>query len=372
MIIAVNTRFFGETQADDLSNFLFECLSRLTEKYPQHQFIYIFDKPFEKNLIFAKNVTTVITGPETKNILLTQYWFNYKIPAVLRKHKADVFISLDGICSLRTKLPQCLFVHDLFFLQYPQLLKRAQILFFKKFMLQFLAKVKTIATVSQFHKSAIVDQYKINADKIDVVYVGINKKFTSIVSEGRETIKEKYTDGKEYFFSPHSSHLNNNLINLLKAFSFFKKRQKSNMMLLIAGKTNEGFKKELETFKFRNEVSLLENLSKEELAKITAAAYAMVYPVFYDSLAIAPLQAMQCEVPVVSSNTGALRELCGDAALYFNPEDFKDMAEKMMLVFKDENKAKELVRAGKIQSQRYDWDKTADLLWQSLLKAINS
>ena len=98
----------------------------------------------------------------------------------------------------------------------------------------------------------------------------------------------------------------------------------------------------------------------------------MVYPVFYDSLAIAPLQAMQCEVPVVSSNTGALRELCGDAALYFNPEDFKDMAEKMMLVFKDENKAKELVRAGKIQSQRYDWDKTADLLWQSLLKAINS
>ena len=61
------------------------------------------------------------------------------------------------------------------------------------------------------------------------------------------------------------------------------------------------FKKELKTYKFRNEVKLLENLAKEDLAKITAAAYAMVYPVLYDDLALPPLQAMQCEVPVVSS-----------------------------------------------------------------------
>ena len=377
MIVAVNTRFLAEGGPEDVGNFIFDpiaigCLSRLTEKFPQHQFIYIFDKPFNKNLIFAKNVTTIITGPETKNTLLLQYWFNYKIPAVLRKHKADVFISMDGICSLRTKLPQCLFIHDLSFLQYPQLLKKAQVRFFKKFTSKFLAKAKSIATVSQFSKSVIVDQYKISADKIDVVYSGINEIFKPIIPEEKETIKEKYTEGKEYFFSPGNNNLNSNLINLLKAFSFFKKRQKSNMMLLIAGKTDEPFKKDLETFKFRNEVRLLENLSKEELAKITAAAYAMVHPVFFDAVAMTPLQAMQCEVPVVSSNTGALPELCGNAALYFNPEDFKDIAEKMMLVFKDENKAKELVKTGRIQSKFYYWDKTAGLLWQSLLKAVNN
>ena len=369
MTIAVNTRLLG---ADGLGNFIFESLFRLTEKYPQHQFLYIFDKPFDKNLIFAENVTTVISGPETKNTLLWQYWFNYKIPAVLRKHKADVFISLDGICSLRTKMPQCLLVYDLTFLQYPQFFKKTQVQFFKKFTPRFLVKAKSIATVSQFSKSVIVDQYKISADKIDVVYSGINEIFKPITPEEKETIKEKYTEGKEYFLSPGGDGFNNNLINLLKAFSFFKKRQKSNMMLLIAGKADEPFKKDLETFKFRNEVRLLENLSEEELAKITAAAYAMVYPVFYDAVAMAPLQAMQCEVPVVSSNAGALPELCGDAALYFNPEDFKDIAEKMMLVFKDENKAKELVKVGRIQSNLYYWDKTAGLLWQSVLKAINN
>jgi glycosyltransferase involved in cell wall biosynthesis len=371
MTIAVNTGFSGEGQPDDTWNFIFECLSRLAEKHPQHQFVFLFDKLYPENGIFSNNVTTVITGPRSKNTLLWQCWFNYKLPALLKKHKADVLISMDGICSLRTKLPQCLFVPDLTFLQYPKILKISQAHFFKKFMPEFLTKAKSIATVSQFSKSVIVDEYKIDTGKIDVVYSGISEMFKPILQKDKEAIKEKYTEGKEYFLSPGNSGPANNLVNLLKAFSFFKKRQKSNMMLLIAGNPDEHFTKQLQTFKFRNEVRLLENLPNEELAKITAAAYAMVYPALYADFATAPLQAMQCEVPVVSSNAGALPELCGGTALYSDPNDFKDIAENMMLVFKDENKAKELVKAGKIQARLYQWDKTIDLFWQFILKAIN-
>ena len=143
------------------------------------------------------------------------------------------------------------------------------------------------------------------------------------------------------------------------------------MLLLIAGNADETFKKELKSYAFRNEVKLLENLSREELAKITAAAYALVYPVLHDELAISPLQAMQCGVPVVCSNAGALPSICGDAALYANAGDFKDIAEKMMLIFKDEDKAKALVLAGKMQLQQYDWDKTTDLLMQCILKCVD-
>ncbi len=371
MTIAVNTGFSGEGQTDDTRNFIFECLSRLAEKLPQHQFFFLFDKPYPENGIFSENVTTVITGPRPKNTLLWQYWFNYKLPALLKKHKADVFISMDGICSLRTKLPQCLFVPDLTFLQYPQVLKKSQVRFFKKFMPVFLAKAKSIATVSQSSKSVIIDKYKTDAGKIDVVYCGISEIYKPITQEEKEAIKEKYTECKEYFLSLGNSSIAGNLVNLLKAFSFFKKRQKSNMMLLIAGRPGEQFTKQLSTFKFRSEVRVLENLSKEELVKITAAAYAMVYPALYADFAIAPLQAMQCEVPVVSSNAGTFPELCGSASLYFDPDDFKDIAENMMLVFKDENKAKELVKAGKIQARLYQWDKTIDLFWQFILKAIN-
>ena len=371
MIIAVNTRFSGDGQQEEYENFMFECLSRITNKYPQHQFIYIFNKPFDNHLIFAKNVTAILAGPETKNTLLFQYWLNYKIPALLRKYKADVFISVDGVCSLRTKTPQCLIIDDLSFLWHSHFLKKHLARFYKKFTPKFLAKAKSIVTLSEFSKSVIVDRYKIPADKVDVLHTAIDEIFKPIDQSEKEMIKKDYTEGKEYFlFSGNINH-QNNLINLLKAFSFFKKRQKSNMFLLIAGKSEETFSNELKSYKFRNEVKVLDNLSTKELAKITAAAYALVYPVLYKDYAIAPLQAMQCNIPVVSSNTGALPSICGEAALYVNPEDFKDIAEKMMLVFKDENKVKELVSAGKIQIQQYQYKKTSDLLWQSILKAIN-
>jgi len=103
MTIAVNTRLRGDEQPEGYEDFMFECLNRLTKKYIQHQFLFIFDKPYAESLAFSKNVTPVIAGPDTKNNLRLQYWFNYKVPAVLRRYKADVFISMDGICSMRTK-----------------------------------------------------------------------------------------------------------------------------------------------------------------------------------------------------------------------------------------------------------------------------
>ena len=372
MIIAVNTRLPGQEQPQGYENFIFESLTRLTEKFTQHTFIFIFDKPCHNNQVFTKNVTEVIAGPEASNTLLLQYWFNYRIPALLKKYKADVFVSLDGICSLRTKLPQCLLIQELTFLTHPQFFKKSQTRFYKKFIPEFLAKAKTVATISVFSKTVIIDRYKIASDKIDVVYAGIDEIFKPCTPKEKESIKEKYTDGKEYFLFSGNINSHSNLINLLKAFSFFKKRQKSNMLLLIVGKPNDVFTKALKSFKFRNEVIIQDHLSKDDQAKITAATYAMIYPVLYDEFAIAPLQAMQCEVPVITSNTGALPSLCGNAALYSNPEDFKDIAEKMMLVFKDENKAGELVKAGIIQARQFQWDKTAALLWQCIQKAINN
>jgi glycosyltransferase involved in cell wall biosynthesis len=81
---------------------------------------------------------------------------------------------------------------------------------------------------------------------------------------------------------------------------------------------------------------------------------------------------MKCETPLIVSNTGALPSICGNAALYCKPEDFNDIAEKMMLVFKDEDKVKELVLAGKLQTQKYNWDNAAGRLMQSIQKSIDN
>ena len=126
MIIAVNTRLNKEMQPEGYEYFLFSMLNHLSKKFPKHKFIYIFDRPYYEGVIFPKNVLPIISGPKTGNSLSLQYWFNYKIPVILRKHKADVFLSLDGICSLRAKTPQCLLISDFRFLQSSQSIKKQQ------------------------------------------------------------------------------------------------------------------------------------------------------------------------------------------------------------------------------------------------------
>jgi glycosyltransferase involved in cell wall biosynthesis len=368
MIIAVNTRLNKETQPEGYQDFLFTILNHLTKKNPRHQFLFIFDSVYDEKINFSKNVQPITAGAKTSNSLRLQYWFNYKIPAVLRKHKADVFLSMEGICSRRTKIPQCLLISDLTFLQSSQKIKKSQTRFYKKFMPAFLSKAKIIATVSEYAKKIIAEQFKVNADDIAVIRPVVDSIFKPLDWEEQENVREKYAEGKSYFLCS----TNSNLINLLKAFSFFKKRQKSNMLLLITGKTDESFKKDFKSYKLRNEVKLLEGLDKAELAKITASAYALVHPAFYDEIALPVLQAMQCGVPAVTSQNEPPTFIFGESAIYFNPENYEEIAQKMMLVFKDEEKAKQLVKAGNELMLQYQLDKNADLLMQCILKCTNS
>ena len=366
MIIAIDTKFSAGN-----GSFTVEYFSRLAKKHPQHQFIYIAEKNVDEKLTSSGNIKTVVVGPEASSSLLRQYRYNYKIPAALRKYKADVFVCTAGICSLRTKIPQCLIIQDLSFLYTPQFFPKDYLRYYKKFMPKFLLKAKNIITVSHFSRLAIIEKYKTGEKKIDTVYPAVSESFKPIDESVKEQIKEKYTEGKEYFLYSGVIHPRKNLVMLLKAFSFFKKRQKSNMQLVITGQGDgsyEEFTTGLKTFKFRDEVKLLGSLPQEELILVTAAAYAFVYPSLYEDFALPPLQAMQCGVPVIASNTGALPEICDEAALYANPSDFNDIAEKMMLLFKDENIKKELGEKGILRAQQFNLEKAIGLVWLSVLK----
>jgi glycosyltransferase involved in cell wall biosynthesis len=370
MTIAVNACFLNDNHLTNNGNFIFECFSRLAKKFPQHQFLFISDKTISEQYISANNILPVINGPKIKNPLLLQYWLSFKVPAVLRKHKADVFVSI-GNCSLRTKLPQCLVVNELSFLHYPQFFSRSWLRFYKKNTPAFLNRATIITTAAEFLKQDIIETYKINAGKVGIVYQGINKIFTPADWQQKEIIKGEYTSGKEYFLYTGEINSNKNLVNLLKAFSFFKKRQKSNMQLVLATTTiftDAAFTKNLAAYKYRDEIKLLDKLPPETLAAITAAAYALVYPVFYDGFCTPALEAMQAGVPVITSNKAAMPEICGPAALYINPDDFNDIADKMMLLFKDENKRNELIVSGQQQAAKYNWPATTELLWQAIEK----
>lgn len=372
MVIAVNTRFLLADYLEGYGNFIYETFRRITFNHPEHQFIFIFDRPYEEKFVFGENVKAIVTGPSARHPLLWKLWYDIKVPAVLKKYKADVFVSCDGFCSLHTNVPQCLVVHDLAFLHYPAAIRKSQLFFYKRYTPKFLSKAMTIATVSEFSKQDIIVEYKTDAAKIDVVYNGVKEIFKPADTEEKKATKDKYTDGKEYFLYAGSIHPRKNLINLLKAFSVFKKRQQTSMKLVLTGRLAwkyEPFKESLKSYKYRNDVVMTGYVEENELTKIIGAAYGLVYPSLFEGFGVPVLEAMRCDVPVITSAGSAMQEIAADAALYADANSHTNIADKMMLLYKDENLRKELIQKGRQVSQEFTWDKTAALFWQTILRA---
>ena len=373
MRIAVNTRFLLPDYLEGYGYFVYETFKRITQKHPEHEFIFIFDRPVGKRFIFEKNIRSVVTGPPARHPLLWKFWYNVKVPAVLKKCKADVFVSCDGFCSLATNVPQCIVIHDLAFLHYPSFYKRSHAFYYERNTSKFLNKAKIVATVSEFSKQDILTHYKTEPAKIDVLYSAAKEIFQPLSEEMKNKTKKKYTEGKEYFVYAGAIHPRKNLVNLLKAFSIFKKKQQSNLKLVLAGRLAwkyDSFVKNMKTYKYRNDVVMTGYLDENELAKVIGSAYALVYPSLLEGFGVPVLEAMQCDVPVITSMNSSMEEIAKEAALYFDPNNYGDIADKMMLLYKDEKLRDELIEKSKQIVSRYSWERTAELLWQCVSKTV--
>jgi len=365
MRIAVN--------ASSLSDYIYENFLGIAASHFEDTFLFIFDKPFSETRNFSKNLIPIIIERKGDSHLKWKFWYGFKLSIALKKHKADIFISEKIIC-LRTTIPQILLFPDFTFIHEPLFFDKKHIRFSKKNTAPSLNKAEIIIAGSQYFKKEIIQRYKINEEKIRVLYPEIDNDFTELTFEEKEAIKEKYAQGNEYFVYNGIISPQQNLLNLLKAFSFFKKRQKSKMQLIIAGKPGNNyaqFTESLRLFRFKHEVNVLENFSASETDKVIASAYAMIHVPVYENEATQAFQAMKYKVPAIISSTGPFSEYFGDAALYAHPENFKDIAEKMMLLFKDEKLRKDLIEKERVQINKFSEKKNEEILFE-IIKSIET
>lgn len=372
MRIAVNTIFLQNDQLEGYGHYANEILSRMVKQHPEHEFIFLFDRAYDQKFVYAGNITPLVIGPRARHPLAFKYWYDVAAPLALRSRKADVWLQPFGFASLTTKIPQVLLVYDLAFLHYPQFIPWYHRWYYQLFTAAFLKKARTVVTVSDFTRSDIMEKYPVPSEKIKVVKGAARNIFTPISWQEKELVKETYSEGKEYFLFTGGIHPRKNLLNLLKAFSLFKKWQHSNMKLLVAGRLAWSYDEVLEkikTYKYRNDVVLLDYQPDEELARITAAAYALVYPSYFEGFGLPLLEAMQSGVPVITSDTSSMPEVGSDAALYAGPADPDAIAKHMLHLYRDESLRSRMVEAGKIQAARFSWDNSAEQLWQEIGRA---
>lgn len=371
MRIAVNTRLLLKGRLEGIGWYTKQMLERIVKAHPEHEFIFFFDRPYDESFVFGPNVKPVVVHPQARHAVLFYLWFEWSIPLLLKKYKADVFLSTDGLCSLSTNVPTCLVMHDLAFEHYPQHLKLSHRWYLQHFSPKFARKAKRIVTVSEYSKQDIAQRYRIKPERIDVTYNGANPAYRPLSWAEREAVKAEYTQGHEYFVFAGALHPRKNVVALLQAFIKFKKFQRSPIRLVIVGRMAWKFEELVElreTMPFKDDVVWAGYMDVDQLSRVTGAAYALIYPSLFEGFGIPILEALKCGVPAVVSNTSSMPEVAGDAALLVDPTDVDDIAAKMGMIYKDEMLRNRLIAAAGPQSDKFDWDRSAAQLWESILK----
>jgi len=370
MRIAVNAIFLQKGQMEGYGWFVQEVFSRLAIQNPEHEFLLVFDRPYDPSFVFAPNCTPIVVGPAARHPASFYYWYNIAAPAALRKYKPNIWVNPYGFCSTSSSIPQLLMVHDLAYKHYPKFIAWHQYLYYQWFTPSFIKKAASILTVSNFSKQDLIKHFPKAASKISVLYPAARKAFQPLSWEEKSQVKDSYSDGREYFLFVGGIHPRKNLLNLLKAFSLFKKWQKSNMKLLVAGRMAWQYQDLLEkikTYKYRDDLVMLGALEETQLTRITASAYALVYPSFFEGFGMPILEAMQSGVPVIASNTSSMPEVGSDAALFADPNDPDAIAQQMLLLYKDEKLRNFQIEQGLARADVFSWDKTADQVWEKIL-----
>jgi glycosyltransferase involved in cell wall biosynthesis len=372
MKIAVNTKLLLKDRLEGIGWFEYETLSRITRAHPEHQFYFIFDRPYDKSFLFSDNVHPLRTLLPSRHPLLWYIRFHHIIPQILTKYKIDLFFSPDGY-NVPPKFRSIIALHDLNYVHFPENLPSLARKYYKEFLPQYTKNAQRIVTVSDYSRRDIAHSYGVDISKIDVVYNGSSDVFKPLLSQEKDNIKKKYTNGKDYFVFVGALNPRKNLIRLLSAFDEFCSKSVSDAHLLIAGVPmfrSSFFQINHDSMRYKDRVAIVGRLNRDELAKLVGASMSLVLPSTFEGFGIPIIEAMSCDVPVITSNITAMPEVAGDAAIYIDPYSVESITEALVKMATEPQTRKDLIMKGRQRREIFSWDKTAEFLWQSIEKCL--
>ncbi|RYD78401.1 MAG: hypothetical protein EOP53_11275 [Sphingobacteriales bacterium] len=345
---------------------LYNSLLLLARQQPSISFIFLLDEKLVIDTDLPDNISLVkVDAP--KNGLTLRYWCTIKMPALLKKYKASHFISETGAIGSRINIPQFIFLNSAAFLQKKPFIAQPYSKYLNKNFSEFIEKASGIFVAENFIADAVTKQYREAASKIRLVRHGLNAGFKPVNWEEKEQFLETFSDGTEYFIAECSVLTRQNILSLLKAFSLFKKRQKSSMKLALVLKelSLQDCIKDFHLYKYRSDVIVVPYTNEETYAKILAACYAAVYLPVQIIAGPGGIDALASGTALVTFKSTAAESIYKDAALYADLTE-QSVADKMMLLYKDEALRKSIIEKGLQISSQYTWTLAANEVWQAL------
>jgi glycosyltransferase involved in cell wall biosynthesis len=371
MNILVNTRLLLPAKMEGIGLFTHELMKRVVKYHPEHTFYFLFDRPFDKHFIYAQNVKPIVYGPPARHPFLYILWFELTIPKVIKKYHIDIFFSPDHFLSLRAKVPTLLAVHDINFMHHSEYLPILTAWYYRFFFPKFVKKAAHLVAVSNYTKNDVSSYFKISGDKIDIVYNASNMPEGELLNTEIQQTRNNYSGGKPYFFYIGSLHPRKNIGRMMLAFDKFIDETHADVKLIIGGKAmwgNKQMEKEYQQIKHKENVIFTGRLDEKEAKLLMGSAWTLLFVSLYEGFGVPILEAMGSGVPVITSNKTSMPEVGGDAACYVNPLSVEDISSAIKRLYTDNDYRKELIIKGFLRNKDFSWDKSAEALWQAILK----
>lgn len=247
-------------------------------------------------------------------------------------------------------------IHDLTLHFYPgnKLNKPWHRIFYHLVFFWSLLQAKQIITVSETTKNDINNHYPKFTQKTTTIHLGITSEF---LNQSKSPSKKK-----NFLLYAGNWRIHKNLTNLLKALQILKNKFHYKGKLLITGQYQPGhtdIQKLSSELKLTNDIILLGCPTVNELKLFYEQAEAYIIPSFYEGFGLPALEAMQAKTVPIVSNQGSLPEICEDAAIYFNPHDPNDIAEKIHTTITNPLLIKDLITKGQKHLQKFSYDQTS-------------
>ena len=197
----------------------------------------------------------------------------------------------------------------------------------------------------------------VRSDKVTTCLEGAAPGFVPASAEEVREMRRQFGLPDKYILYAGSNKPHKNLKGLLQAWKLLRSRGgATGVKLAIAGVWLEEHalpEKDLE------DVVVLGRVSDDALRGLYSGALAFVFPTFYEGFGLPVLEAMACDTPVLCSNRASLPEVAGDAALYFDPNNPAEMAERIDEVVESKDKRSQLRNKGRLRLAELTWDRCA-------------
>jgi Glycosyltransferase len=344
-----------------LGNYSRYVISNLMKYYSDNIYkLFIPKLPAEDAQGTLKNDRSMYSLKNTN----TPFWRTMGIVKDIKKEHIDIYHGLSGELPFRinhTGAYSVVTIHDLIFLRFPKFYSRVDRTIYN-IKAKYACKVADkIIAVSECTKRDIVKYYRINPEKIEVVYQGCFPVFKEKVSDKKkQEIRGKYNLPQKYILTVGSIEERKNILLIVKALKKIpdihfiavgKKREYADRVMQYASENG-----------LSDRVHLISDVPLIDLPAILQSAEIFIYPSLYEGFGIPIIEALNSAVPVIGATGSCLEEAGGPDSIYVNPHDPDELAYHVNKLLVDSETADRMVKNGLEYVKKFSDDKCINAL----------